>query len=83
MKKEKMTNKQMEIVNDLYRISDRYIKIFKALPDDYPKEEFNKVKYVMNNCYLCINSDEEYRNQMKEIQYLIDYKMVHVLGIRD
>jgi len=80
-------NGNLEIIDnknkllDFILLSNLYIKKFKSLPDGYPINDFFHLREIINKCYHNILSDEEFENYYKEMEYLVEVKMVHTLGI--
>lgn len=69
-------------LNEFINLSNTYIKMFKSVPsDNMPHEDFVHLREVVNKCYYNLGSDEDFNNFKKEMEYLVDIKMAHSLGL--
>lgn len=62
--------------------TQEYIRMFKTVHSNtISAEDFNHLKEVVEKCYLTITQNLDYSKLKKELEYLVDIKFTHSIGM--
>lgn len=74
-------NNKDTLIEFLEKTKD-YIRMFKSVhSNNISMEDFNHLKEVVDKCYVNISQNLDYSKLKKELEYLVDIKFTHSIGI--
>lgn len=72
----------LENQNELLEHLATYADKFKSIPSDsINNEDFLRIKEILNKCYYYISRNKDCTNYKRELEYLVDVKLIHDLGL--